>query len=281
MNQQRPAPNQDPHYDDAPTVRMPAAPATTTVSHTVQIEDVHKAFGKARILNGLTINFADNAVTTILGPSGTGKSVLLKHVVGLLAPDHGTVRVFGEDIWAMSESQRNEFRKRFGVLFQDGALFGSMNVFDNVAFPLRKNTSMDEDEIRDIVSRRLEEVGLTVAMHRMPGQLSGGMKKRAGFARALVMNPEVVMFDEPDSGLDPVRTKLLCNLIREVHDEHRGTYVVVTHDIESARSVSDYIGVLWKGKLIHYGPTEETFASDDPFVRQFLAGAADGPLGMD
>lgn len=271
----------DPHDDDRPTVQMAQVAVDDGLTHTVRIEDVHKAFGKARILNGLTIDFVDNAVTTILGPSGTGKSVLLKHVVGLLAPDSGTVRVFGEDIWAMTESQRNEFRKRFGVLFQDGALFGSMNVFDNVAFPLRKNTSMGEDEICDIVARRLEEVGLTVAQYRMPGELSGGMKKRAGFARALVMKPEVVMFDEPDSGLDPVRTKLLCNLIREVHQENGGTYVVVTHDIESARSVSDYIGVLWKGRLLHYGRTEETFNSSDPFVRQFLAGAADGPLGMD
>lgn len=258
-----------------------ASATMAEVSHTVQVQDVHKSFGKSRILNGLNVNFAANAVTTILGPSGTGKSVLLKHVVGLLAPDSGTIRVFGEDIWSMTEAQRNEFRKRFGVLFQDGALFGSMNVYNNVAFPLRKNTDMDEDDIRDIVLKRLNEVGLGNALNRMPGELSGGMKKRAGFARALVMNPEVVMFDEPDSGLDPVRTKLLCNLIRDVHDEHSGTYVVVTHDIGTARAVSDYIGVLWKGQLVHYGPTEEAFASDDPFVRQFLSGADVGPLGMD
>jgi phospholipid/cholesterol/gamma-HCH transport system ATP-binding protein len=248
---------------------------------TVQIVDLHKRFGKARILNGLTVNFANNAVTTILGPSGTGKSVLLKHVVGLLAPDSGTVRVFGEDIWKMSEIERNEFRKRFGVLFQDGALFGSMDLYNNVAFPLRKNTDKSEDEIREIVTARLDEVGLTAATHRLPSELSGGMRKRAGFARALCMNPEVVMFDEPDSGLDPVRTKLLCNLITDMHREHKGTYVVVTHDIESARNVSDYIGVLWKGELVHYGPAQEAFDSDDPFVRQFLAGADEGPLGMD
>jgi phospholipid/cholesterol/gamma-HCH transport system ATP-binding protein len=248
---------------------------------TVQIMDVHKKFGRHSVLNGLTVNFAKGAITTILGPSGTGKSVLLKHVVGLLAPDRGTVRVFGQDIWSVSESARNDLRKRFGVLFQDGALFGSMNLFDNVAFPLRQNTNKSEAEIREIVSQRLAEVGLAAATLRMPSQLSGGMRKRAGFARALVMNPEVVMFDEPDSGLDPVRTKLLCRLIKNVHEEHRGTYVVVTHDIEAARTVSDYIGVLWKGELVHYGPTEETFASDDPFVRQFLGGSEEGPLGMD
>jgi phospholipid/cholesterol/gamma-HCH transport system ATP-binding protein len=233
------------------------------------------------VLKGLTLNFVDNAVTTILGPSGTGKSVLLKHVVGLLEPDAGDVRVFGEDIWAMSERERSELRKRFGVLFQDGALFGSMNIYDNVAFPLRKNTTLGESEIRDIVMTRLDEVGLARAVTKAPSEVSGGMKKRAGFARALAVNPDIVLFDEPDSGLDPVRTRLLCDLIRRMHDEHQGTYVVVTHDINTARTVSDYIGVLWQGQLLHYGPAKEAFESSEPFVRQFLAGAPDGPLGMD
>jgi phospholipid/cholesterol/gamma-HCH transport system ATP-binding protein len=248
---------------------------------TVQVKDVHKKFGRSKVLDGLTLDFANNAVTTILGPSGTGKSVLLKHVVGLLAPDSGSVQVFGQNIWDLSERQRNELRKRFGVLFQDGALFGSMDLYNNVAFPLRKNTEKDEDEIREIVSARLDEVGLTAAMHRLPSELSGGMRKRAGFARALALEPEVVMFDEPDSGLDPVRTKLLCNLIKETHRNNLGTYVVVTHDINTARTVSDYIGVLWKGRLVHYGPTDEAFESDDPFVQQFLGGSDEGPLGMD
>ena len=233
------------------------------------------------MLRGLTIDFAPKAVTTILGPSGTGKSVLLSHLVGLLEPDSGVVNVFGRNIWELTEHDRNEMRKRFGVLFQDGALFGSMDIFDNVAFPLRRNTGKSEDEIRQIVTSRLNEVGLNESASKMPNEVSGGMRKRAGFARALVMEPEVVLFDEPDSGLDPVRTKLLCQLIVEMHKRHRGTYVVVTHDIETAREVSDYIGVLWKGRLVHYGPTEEAFKSDDPFVRQFLNRGADGPLGMD
>jgi phospholipid/cholesterol/gamma-HCH transport system ATP-binding protein len=249
--------------------------------HTVQIRDVHKSFGSFDVLTGLTLNFVDNAITTVLGPSGTGKSVLLKHVVGLLEPDAGEIVVFDQDIWKISERERQELRKRFGVLFQDGALFGSMNVFDNVAFPLRKHTEMRESEIREVVMSRLEEVGLGKAATKAPGEISGGMKKRAGFARALVLNPSVVMFDEPDSGLDPVRTSLLNDLILKVHAEHGGTYVLVTHDIQTARKVSDYVGVLWKGKLIHYGETEEAFNSDLPFVRQFLSGASAGPLGMD
>ena len=256
------------------------APAEST-QHAIEVVDVHKAFGSSRILNGLSVNFVDNAITTVLGPSGTGKSVLLKHIVGLLQPDQGEIRVFGENIWNVSEAERYELRKRFGVLFQDGALFGSMNLFDNVAFPLRKHTDKSEDEIREIVMSHLAEVGLEGATKKAPNEISGGMRKRAGFARALVMRPDVVLFDEPDSGLDPVRTKLLCNLISEVHKEHGGTYIVITHDIASARSLSDYIGMLWQGKLMHYGTAEEAFASDDPFVRQFLAGDAAGPLGMD
>lgn len=251
------------------------------VHHTVQVRDVRKAFGSFRVLNGLSLDFADDAITTILGPSGTGKSVLLKHVVGLLEPDDGQVIVFDQNIWAVSEKERQELRKKFGVLFQDGALFGSMNVYDNVAFPLRKHTEMRESEIREIVMSRLEEVGLVAAAKKAPGEISGGMKKRAGFARALVMNPKVVLFDEPDSGLDPVRTSLLNDLILKVHEEHGGTYVVVTHDIQTARRVSDYIGVIWKGELVHYGPTKEALDSPDPFVRQFLTGNSAGPLGMD
>ncbi|MGH3520906.1 MAG: ABC transporter ATP-binding protein [Haloechinothrix sp.] len=249
--------------------------------HTVRIRGVKKSFGRFDVLTGLDLDFADDAITTILGPSGTGKSVLLKHVVGLLEPDAGEVVVFGEDIWKISEGERQELRKKFGVLFQDGALFGSMNVYDNVAFPLRQHTDMSEAEVRKVVTTRLEEVGLSRAVTKFPGEISGGMKKRAGFARALVMNPSVVMFDEPDSGLDPVRTSLLNDLILKMHAEHGGTYVLVTHDIQTARKVSDYVGVLWKGKLIHYGAAEEAFASRDPFVRQFLSGDSVGPLGMD
>lgn len=248
---------------------------------TIQVRDLYKKFGSFEVMRGLTLDFVPNAVTTILGPSGTGKSVLLKHIVGLLEPDHGTVNVFGQDIWDVSEKERSELRKRFGVLFQDGALFGSMNVFDNVAFPLRKHTSMRESEVRELVMNLLASVGLERAANRAPNELSGGMRKRAGFARALVLNPEVVLFDEPDSGLDPVRTSLLNDLILKEHAEKAGTYVLVTHDIRTARKVSDYVGVIWHGQVIHYGPADEAFASADPFVRQFLSGESAGPLGMD
>jgi phospholipid/cholesterol/gamma-HCH transport system ATP-binding protein len=172
-------------------------------------------------------------------------------------------------------------RKRFGVLFQDGALFGSMNIYDNVAFPLRKHTKQHEDEIHETVMQRMREVGLERAAQKLPSEISGGMRKRAGFARALVLNPDIVLFDEPDSGLDPVRTSLLNDLIADVHAEHGGTYVIVTHNIPTARKVSDYVGLIWQGQLVTYGTTDEMFASDDPFVCQFLAGESAGPLGMD
>ncbi|MCX6398692.1 MAG: ABC transporter ATP-binding protein [Propionibacteriales bacterium] len=262
---------------------VPVAPAPTGAhpANSIEIRGLRKDFGAGPILDGIDLDFVDNAITTVLGPSGTGKSVLLKHIVGLLEPDEGEVSVFGEDIWHVPESARYELRKRFGVLFQDGALFGSMNLYDNVAFPLRKHTDNSEAEIREIVMANLREVGLERAIDKAPNEISGGMRKRAGFARALVMRPDVVLFDEPDSGLDPVRTKLLCQLIADVHREHGGTYIVITHDIPSARILSDYVAVLWKGKIVYYGTADEAFASDDPFVRQFLAGAADGPLGMD
>nr|WP_131770126.1 ABC transporter ATP-binding protein [Candidatus Protofrankia californiensis] len=249
--------------------------------HSMEVRNVHKAFGDFHVLRGMNLNFVDDAITTILGPSGTGKSVMIKHLVGLLEPDDGEVLIFGKDIWRISERERYELRKRFGVLFQDGALFGSMNIYDNTAFPLRKHTDMAESEISDIVLERLTEVGLERSLTKYPSEVSGGMRKRAGFARALVMNPDIVLFDEPDSGLDPVRTSLLNDLILDMHSRHKGTYLLVTHDIRTARKVSDYVGLIWKGQVVHYGEAEAAFNSDDPFVRQFLSGESTGPLGMD
>jgi phospholipid/cholesterol/gamma-HCH transport system ATP-binding protein len=247
----------------------------------VEFIDVVKAFGRNRVLNGLNLGLPDDQISMILGPSGTGKSVCIKHMVGLLYPDEGDVLVHGESVPNMPDEELFDMRKKFGVLFQDGALFGSMNVYDNTAFPLRQHTDKSEDEIREIVNRRLKEVGLAGAMEKMPNELSGGMRKRAGFARALVLDPDIVLFDEPDSGLDPVRTALLCELIQEVHEENGGAYCVITHDIMSARRVADFIAILWKGRIVESGPASELFNSDNQFVRQFLSGEAQGPLGME
>jgi phospholipid/cholesterol/gamma-HCH transport system ATP-binding protein len=247
----------------------------------IEVIDLVKAFGRTRILNGLNLGLPDNMISMVLGPSGTGKSVLIKHIVGLLYPDEGDLLVHGESIPNMSDDELFETRKKFGLLFQDGALFGSMNVYDNVAFPLRQHTDKAEEEIREIVERRLREVGLAGAHEKMPNELSGGMRTRAGFARALVLSPDVVMFDEPDSGLDPVRTALLCELIREVHDENGGCYLVITHDISSARRLADFIAVLWKGRIVESGPASELFESDNQFVYQFLNAQTEGPLAME
>jgi phospholipid/cholesterol/gamma-HCH transport system ATP-binding protein len=253
----------------------------TGLPDAIEFIGVHKRFGSNHVLRGLDMGLPEGRISMIIGPSGTGKSVCIKHMVGLLYPDEGDVVVQGQSVPSLSDHDLFEMRKKFGVLFQDGALFGSLTLYDNVAFPLRQHTEKGEDEIAEIVGRRLREVGLGDAGQKMPNELSGGMRKRAGFARALVLDPQIVLFDEPDSGLDPVRTALLCELIKEVHEENGGTYVVITHDIMSARRVAEYIAVLWRGKIVESGPAAELFGSENAFVRQFLTGESHGPLGMD
>jgi phospholipid/cholesterol/gamma-HCH transport system ATP-binding protein len=247
----------------------------------IRCTDVYKRFGSNQVLNGLNLGVPEGTITVVLGPSGTGKSVLINHLIGLLFPDSGDIRVHGLSVPRLHLSELLALRRKFGVLFQDGALFGSMSVYDNVAFPLRQHTNKSEDEIASMVMGRLADVGLESAGDRMPNELSGGMRKRAGFARALVMEPQIVIFDEPDSGLDPVRTALLCQLIQRIHKEHGGTYIVITHDIASARRIGEYLAVLWKGRIVESGNAERMFASENPFVRQFLNGDPLGPLGME
>ena len=261
---------------------MQPTPAAAGGPEQVAIEfvDVHKSYGPNRVLQGLDMDLPAGKISVLLGPSGTGKSVCIRHIVGLTNPDAGDVLVHGISVPRMSDDELLAMRKRFGVLFQDGALFGSMNIYDNVAWPLRQLTDRSDDEIEDAVMRRLNEVGLESAWNLLPGELSGGMRKRAGLARALVMDPDVVLFDEPDSGLDPVRTALLCELIEEVHEENGGTYVVITHDILSTRRLAQHIAVLWQGRIVECGSAEDVLSSDQPFVSQFLRGEATGPLGM-
>ncbi len=247
----------------------------------IEAIDVVKQFGRMRIQNGLNLGVPDDMISMLLGPSGTGKSVFIKLVVGLLYPDSGDILVHGESVPSMSDDELFEMRKKFGLLFQDGALFGSMNIFDNTAFPLRQHTDKSESEIGEIVNQRLREVGLQQAMDKMPNELSGGMRKRAGFARALVLDPSIVFFDEPDSGLDPVRTALLCELIREIHEENGGCYMVISHDLGTARRIADFIAVLWKGRIVESGPSSELFDSQNEFVSQFLNAETIGPLAMD
>ena len=252
-----------------------------TGNWSIRCLDVHKRLGGVPVLDGLNVAIPDDTITVVLGPSGTGKSVLIKNLIGLMFPDSGDIIVQGESVPSLTMPKLLALRRRIGVLFQDGALFGSMSVYDNVAFPLRQHTDFSEGQIAERVNQRLTDVGLADAVDLPPSQLSGGMRKRAGFARALVMEPDIVIFDEPDSGLDPVRTALLCDLIQEMHGIYGGTYIVVTHNIASARQIGEYIAVLWRGRIVEAGDAERMFSSENAFVRQFLSGSAEGPLTMD
>jgi phospholipid/cholesterol/gamma-HCH transport system ATP-binding protein len=246
----------------------------------ISVRGLTKSFGSQVVLEDITCDIPKGRVTLMLGPSGTGKSVFLKHLMGLLKPDRGEVWIDGQNLPTLGHRDLYRVRRKFGVLFQDGALFGSMNVYDNVAFPLREHTRKGEREIRDIVEEKLGLVGLMGAERKLPGEISGGMKKRAGLARALVLDPEIVLFDEPDSGLDPVRTAFLNELILDLNEQLGATMVVVTHDIATARRVSDFIGMLYLRNLIQFGTRDEMFGSDIPAVKQFLAGVTRGPIGM-
>ena len=247
----------------------------------IETQGLLKSFGSHQVLAGVDLKIPEGTTSVVLGPSGTGKSVLIKHLLGLLRPDGGDIFVHSRPLGKMSHAEIIGLRRDIGVMFQDGALFSSMSVYDNVAFPLRQHTDLHESEVRQIVMDHLKAVGLEDAVDKAPSELSGGMKKRAGLARSLVLDPGVLLCDEPDSGLDPVRTSLLGELLGQRHEELGGTLLVVTHNVALAKLISDHVSLLWEGRIVASGPTDEIFSSDDPFVRQFIAGDVAGPLGMD
>lgn len=247
----------------------------------ISLHGVTKRFGSHTVLEDVTFDVPRGKITSVLGPSGTGKSVLLKTIIGLLRPEEGQIYVDGEPIVGIRFKNMMRIRRKFGVLFQDGALFGSMDLFDNIAFPLREHTKTNEREITRLVYEKAEMVGMVAHLTKHPGEISGGMRKRAGLARALILDPEIVFFDEPDSGLDPVRVAYLDELVRSVQREVGCTFFIITHNIESVKRTADYVGMLYRANLVRFGPAPEMFHSSLPLVQQFLAGSSEGPIGMD
>lgn len=248
----------------------------------MELRDVYKAFGtgdqRMVVLEGFNATFEKGQVTSIIGGSGSGKSTVLKHMIGAYKPDSGRIFVDNEDITDFNQEQMNSVRKKFGFMFQSGALFQSMTVEDNVALPLREHTDLNENTIKIMVKLKLEMIGLRGCEHLRPAQLSGGMLKRIALARAIALDPKIVFYDEPSAGLDPISIGVIDKLIVDLSKKMGITAVVVTHELPSAMRISDKIIMLFKGKIVFEGSPDEITASDDPRVVQFIKGNPDGPI---
>ena len=246
----------------------------------ITLRNVHKSFGAQKVLDGLDLDIPDGKITAIIGPSGEGKSVLLKHLIGLLEPDSGAVEVDGESILNLRRSELNRIREKFGMLFQNVALFDSMTVFENVAFPLEEKTTFSKEVIRGKVLSALEDVGLKNIENKFPDELSGGMKKRVGLARAVVLNPKIILFDEPTTGLDPIIKRAIHQLIKDTHAKFGFTAVIVSHEIPEIFDVAQNVAMLFRGRILQHGTPDEIRNSSDPAIRQFISGSLDGPMRM-
>lgn len=244
------------------------------MENAVEFNHVFKEFGEAKILNDLSIHIEKGSITTILGFSGAGKSTMLKHILGLLKPTRGQIKVLGKDLAELSDYELREFRQNFGMLFQYAALFDSMSAFDNIAFPLKEFTKMSKSEIQTKVENLFDSVGLDRdSMYRLPSELSGGMRKRVGLARGLALEPKVMLYDEPTTGLDPITTKMVNDLIKSTSEKNAArkmTSVIISHDIDATLKISDYVAFLKKGFVVEFGTVEEFKKSKDPEVRSFL-----------
>ena len=246
----------------------------------IKLTNICKSFGSQKVLNGLDLTIPAGRITAIIGPSGEGKSVLIKHMIGLLQPDSGEIEVDGESILGLPGPQLNRIREKFGMLFQNAALFDSMNVFENVAFPLQEKTKLSRDEIRARVLGALEDVGLKNVEHKYTDELSGGMKKRVGLARALLLNPKIILFDEPTTGLDPIIKRAIHELIRETHAKFGFTAVIVSHEIPDIFDIAQNVAMLYKGKILQFDTADNIRNSSHPVVHQFINGNLDGPIQM-
>ena len=250
------------------------------MSEMVNFVDVKKAFGSFVIFDGLNLKVAKNSIHCLIGRSGSGKSVLIKHILGFLSPDQGQIYLNQKDISEFKLKDWRQARKKIGILFQDSALFDSMDVFENVAFPIREHTKHKEAEIKEIVFHKLKIVGLARHMYKLPSELSGGMRKRAALARAIAIDPDLVLFDEPSSGLDPIVTSVVDELILKIQAETKATFLVITHDMASTYRIADKVSMLYDGKVVFDGSPEDIKQTDQALVKQFISGGLEGPFNI-
>lgn len=246
----------------------------------IRFEQVHKSFGTQKILDGVDLTFEKGKISVVIGRSGAGKSVVLKHIMGFLKPDSGKIFIDDQDTTGWDTHQWRQTRKKFGMLFQDAALFDSMTVWENVAFPLFEHTTKSRDEIDEIVQQKLRKVGLVKAEQKKPADLSGGMRKRVGLARAIALDPDVVLFDEPSSGLDPIVTSVIDQLVKDTQEETGCTYVVISHDMNSVYRIADNIAMIYDGEVVMQGSPEAFQNTEDALVRQFVQGELEGPFDV-
>lgn len=244
----------------------------------IEIIDIHKSFNGQKVLNGVNLIISNKEVVTIMGKSGGGKSVLIKHIIGLLMPDKGSILIDRVDITRLDLKELDKIREKLGVLFQGGALFDSLTVYGNVAFPLREKTKLGKKEIKGKVLQALEDVGLRGVERKYPAELSGGMKKRVALARALITEPNIVLFDEPTTGLDPVITSSIHRLIKTTHEKYGYTGVIISHEVPEIFEITDKVAMLYNGVIVETGTPEEIKNSSNPAVRQFITGSLEGPI---
>lgn len=238
----------------------------------IRLSNVCKSFGTQLVLDNLNLTVEPNRITVIIGESGGGKSVLLKHIIGLIRPDSGSVYVDNVDISALNDRKLNEVRKNFGMLFQEAALFDSMTVGENVAFPIKEHTRLSNEEIGVIVKEKLRQVGLKKVVQKMPSELSGGMRKRVGLARAIALDPKIILFDEPTTGLDPIRRDDIDRLIVKTQQHTNATCLIISHDIDSTFKIAHNVAMLYDGRIIEYGSPEKIKSSKNPAVKNFIEG---------
>jgi len=246
----------------------------------IDIEDLHKRFNSKVVLAGLSLTIEHGETMVVIGGSGTGKSVLLKHVIGLMTPDQGRVLVEDQEVGKLDEARLTELRKKFGMLFQGAALFDSLSVWENVGFGLTQHTSLSAREVREAAREKLALVGLKGVEDLMPAELSGGMKKRVGLARAIAHDPQIMLYDEPTTGLDPIMADVINELIIHLKEQLKVTSIAITHDMTSAYKIADRIAMLYEGRILEVGTPEEIRESANPVVRQFITGSAEGPIAV-